>query len=95
MVGLYSRAILARIFHLPGRTQKGGTQFVSCLAIPVPPRLAQADQASQAEAELAAVRAAVHRGSPLGSDAWQCRIVKRLGLESTLRPRGRPRKMLE
>jgi len=47
--------------------------------------------APQTEAELQAVRTAVRRGNPLGSEAWQTRIVKRLGLESTLRPRGRPR----
>ncbi|MCI0333335.1 MAG: hypothetical protein L0228_08950 [Planctomycetes bacterium] len=46
----------------------------------------------QAEAELKAVRHAIRRGSPFGSSQWQVRTANRLGLEWTLRPRGRPRK---
>jgi len=44
------------------------------------------------EAELEAWRRSVVRGAPYGSDSWQRRTAKRLGLESTLRPRGRPAK---
>jgi len=44
------------------------------------------------ERALAEVRAALTRGRPFGSDAWMNRIARRLGLESTLRPRGRPSK---
>jgi putative transposase len=47
---------------------------------------------AQTEAELAALRTASHRGRPFGSTIWQKQTAKRLGLESTLRPRGRPRK---
>jgi putative transposase len=43
----------------------------------------------QTEAEL---HRSVKRGTPFGSATWQVRIAKRLGLESTLHPRGRPRK---
>jgi putative transposase len=46
----------------------------------------------QSEAELEAVRRAVLRGCPFGTPAWQERTARRLGLEFTLRPRGRPRK---
>lgn len=46
----------------------------------------------QTETELKAVRHSIARGTPFGSEPWQKRIAKRLGLESTLRPRGRPRK---
>ena len=46
----------------------------------------------QTERELAALRLAVSRGQPLGGDPWQQRTAKRLGLEFTLHPRGRPRK---
>jgi putative transposase len=45
--------------------------------------------------ELAAVRRSVIRGSPYGAPSWIERTAKRLGLESTLRPRGRPRKSTE
>jgi putative transposase len=43
-------------------------------------------------AELEAVRRCVNRGSPYGSDVWVAAAAVRLGLESALRPRGRPRK---
>ena len=44
------------------------------------------------EAELTSLRESVQRGRPFGSEAWQRRMMKRFGLESTFRPRGRPRK---
>jgi putative transposase len=44
------------------------------------------------EVELAAVRSSVLRGKPYGGPSWSDRAVRRLGLESTLRPRGRPKK---
>jgi putative transposase len=46
----------------------------------------------QTEAEVRAVRQAVVRGSPFGSAAWQERTARELGLEFTLRRRGRPKK---
>jgi putative transposase len=46
----------------------------------------------QTQAELDAIRVSIQRGRPFGSPAWQKRTAKRLGLESTFRPRGRPRK---
>lgn len=46
----------------------------------------------QTDAELAAMRESVERGSPFGSDAWKQQTATQLGLEFTLRPRGRPRK---
>ena len=44
------------------------------------------------EAELAALRRSVNRGTPWGSAPWVARTAAAFGLESTLRPRGRPRK---
>ena len=41
--------------------------------------------------ELAAVRRSVQRGSPFGASSWLDATAQRLGLASTLRPRGRPR----
>ena len=43
------------------------------------------------ESELAAVRRSAHRSSPFGTDPWSERTIRRLGLESTVRPQGRPR----
>ena len=46
----------------------------------------------QAEGKLEAVRTSVQRGRPFGSTIWQRMTAKQLGLESTFRPRGRPKK---
>src|SRR5262249_20111239 len=43
-------------------------------------------------AELAALHRSVARGAPYGDEVWAGRTATRLGLESSLRPRGRPRK---
>lgn len=40
--------------------------------------------------ELAALRRSAQRGSPFGMPSWTVATVERLGLSSTLRPRGRP-----
>jgi len=40
----------------------------------------------------ARVQLSIRRGRPLGGDAWQKRIARQLGLTSTFRDRGRPRK---
>jgi putative transposase len=43
-------------------------------------------------AERDAVRSSIQRGRPYGSVAWTQQTAQRLGLDATLRPRGRPRK---
>jgi len=48
--------------------------------------------APQTEAELAALRQSVQRGNPWGDESWSEEAVRTLELETTLRPRGRPRK---
>ncbi|QDT00590.1 transposase [Adhaeretor mobilis] len=45
----------------------------------------------QSEAELQPLGQSVQRGIPYGEPTWRDRMVGELGLESTLRPRGRPR----
>ena len=44
------------------------------------------------ESDLRTLRESVARGTPLGVDRWRKRIASRLGLHTTLRPRGRPLK---
>lgn len=44
------------------------------------------------EAEQTALRRSLERGSPYGGSQWTDRVVRELGLETTIRPRGRPRK---
>jgi putative transposase len=46
---------------------------------------------AQTAAELQALRTCVKRSRPYGTPRWQERAARRLALESTLRPRGRPR----
>jgi hypothetical protein len=47
----------------------------------------------QTEAELEAIDRCSRRGSPYGNTLWTERTAEQLGLQSTLRPRGRPRKV--
>jgi putative transposase len=47
------------------------------------------------DAELEAVRRSARRGRPFGGERWVNNTAVRLGLEWTLRPRGRPRKQPE
>jgi putative transposase len=46
-------------------------------------------------AEEEAMRQSIRRSQPFGSPEWQSETATRLGLESTFRPRGRPRKNAE
>ncbi|HEV2293183.1 MAG TPA: transposase [Tepidisphaeraceae bacterium] len=45
----------------------------------------------QSTAEEAAIAESIRRGRPYGDAAWQRRTAAKLGLQSSLRPRGRPR----
>jgi putative transposase len=47
------------------------------------------------DSQLKRVRQSIDRDRPLGSPAWVTRMAGKLGLEQTLRERGRPRKPLE
>jgi len=46
----------------------------------------------ETEAKLAAVRRSASQGTPFGETVWQQATAERLGLQSTLRAPGRPRK---
>lgn len=45
----------------------------------------------QSDDEQRAMQRCIQRGTPYGTSTWVKRTANRLGLESTLRPRGRPR----
>jgi putative transposase len=47
------------------------------------------------DAEVKALRRSAQRGCPYGDEVWVQNAADQLGLESTLRPRGRPPKKLE
>lgn len=63
--------------------------------LPCPRNWSKQVNLPQNEQELNAVRAALRRGQPLGDEDWRLKVAKRLGIESTLRPRDRPRKTPE
>lgn len=80
------------------RRQSGNAQQKLLLSdgpLPLPARWASRVNTPQSDAELEVLRRAVARGTPYGDPTWQARIGSRLGLESTLRARGRPRKVEE
>lgn len=47
----------------------------------------------QTEGELANVRLCTNRGRPFGDDKWVRQVAVRLNLGTTLKPRGRPRRI--
>jgi REP-associated tyrosine transposase len=77
------------------RRQRGSSDERSMLAdwpLPRPASWLQYVHQPQSEAEVQAIRQSVARGQPFGDDVWVQRTAKSLGLESTLRRRGRPKK---
>ncbi|MEX0676851.1 MAG: transposase [Pirellulales bacterium] len=67
-------------------------KLLSGWPVPCPRNWLATVNAVSSEAELAALRRSIVRGAPFGAERWSERIAKRLGLESSLRPRGRPKK---
>jgi putative transposase len=80
------------------RYQYGDTKNRALLSewpVPRPRNWVQRVNLLEIESELQSLRRSVNRGSPYGSAQWVGRVVNRLGLASTLRPRGRPRERPE
>ena len=77
------------------RWRHGKAKEKSLLASWPLPRLAgwvEQVNTPQTEAELSSLRRSVNRGCPFGETSWCDQIVRRLRLQSTLRPQGRPKK---
>jgi len=64
---------------------------LSVWPLPRPARWTELVNEPQTESELAALRRCVNRGTPYGDENWTAATSKQLGLDSTLRPRGRPK----
>jgi putative transposase len=47
--------------------------------------------AAESDQELELLRCSIERGTPFGRPAWVDSTAARLGIESSVRPRGRPR----
>jgi putative transposase len=77
---------------LRARLARGGSELLAATPVRLPRNWKSAVNDPQTEAEVAAIRHSIQRGTPFGSETWTKRAARQLGLESTLRPRGRPRK---
>ena len=75
------------------RRNQGGkqSQWLTDWPVSRPRQWVKLTNEPQTDEELAAVRQCVQRGRPLGNEPWVQRTTRRLNLESTLRPRGRPK----
>jgi putative transposase len=67
------------------------TPLLSDWPVPRPDDWLQRVNQPLTDSELAAIARSIRRGVPLGSPEWIARTATRLGLEHTLRSRGRPR----
>lgn len=77
------------------RRQNGSEQQQALLSewpVDPPANYTETLNAPQSDEELVAIRTALKRGSPFGAGSWFDDMVREYGLESTLRPRGRPHK---
>jgi putative transposase len=72
------------------RLHGGPETLLAPWPLPEPPDWCGQVNRAQTNAEVEAIRRSVMRGQPYGSASWVQRTAKRLGLESTLRNRGRP-----
>jgi putative transposase len=88
--GLVSRAEDWRWSSLAATTAAGAPER-RC-PVPLPGDWGAVVAGAEPEAELEAVRQSVNRGTPFGAAPWISRTARRLGLEHTTRPRGRPPK---
>lgn len=86
--------LVARAEDWPWSSLRGrGGKEVWLQAVPVlePKDWVNWVNAPMTDAEVAALRHSVNRGTPFGSAAWVQRTARRLGLEASVNPRGRPR----
>jgi putative transposase len=79
---------LARWLEKPERDP----QLLSAWPVARSPRWVERVNKPLTAAELKAVRNSVHRGAPFGDEPWVQQTSSQLNLDSTLRPRGRPKK---
>jgi putative transposase len=72
--------------------QKGDHLMIDEVPVELPKEWSKFVNESISEKELEKLRQSVSRQSPYGDSIWQAHVSKTFGLESTIRPRGRPRK---
>jgi putative transposase len=69
-----------------------GKSWLSAWPLDPPSNWLELVKAVQTDEELAALRHSIQRGCPFGDTSWSNKIVRRLGLEMTLRHQGSSRK---
>jgi putative transposase len=77
---------------LGGRETKSGVPVVAS-PVPLLRKWARWVNEPMTDAEVESLRRRVNRGTPFGTETWARRMAERLGLEASLRPRGRPPKI--
>jgi putative transposase len=90
--GLVERADDWQWSSLRSRMPQADCPWLAASPVALPTNWASIVNRPQSEAEIEAVRRSISRGTPFGAESWVKIAVKRLGLEATIRPRGRPRK---
>ncbi|HXE54754.1 MAG TPA: transposase [Tepidisphaeraceae bacterium] len=81
---------------LRGREPSAGpVPALSAWPVEMPPDWAQRVNLAQDDAQLNAIRASRDRGRPLGDAQWASRTAARLGIESSMRAIGRPKRRPE
>jgi putative transposase len=71
---------------------KAGKELTGAIPIDIPADWGQFVDEPMTEKAIQKLRESVRRQSPYGEPKWQARVCEELGLESTLRQRGRPKK---
>ncbi|XZE43306.1 transposase [Pirellulaceae bacterium SH467] len=87
-----SKAYAYTSLHQRATTVSRLSNWISPPPVPLPSAWESHLQEGLAQEKLELIQRSIERGSPYGDPGWVERIVKRFRLESTLRPRGRPRK---
>ena len=72
--------------------ERQSAKLVDKLPINLPEKWAETVNMSLTDNELEKMQRSIKRQTPFGSPPWQEIICSQLGLESTIRPKGRPRK---
>ena len=90
--GLVARAEDWLWSSLRGHSAAGGSVPADTSTVPLPRQWVRCVNAPMTDAEVESLRRSVNRGTPFGTETWARRMANRLGLEASLRPRGRPPK---
>lgn len=74
------------------RVNGTSSNLVDELPLPLPEQWTEYVNTPLTDGELERMQQCVNRGAPFGSLEWRSRLCAQLGLESTIRPKGRPKK---